>query len=1074
MKRENPLPINAGAYRFFDLVVRYRWLVIIACFLVIGSIGRYLPTMTKDTTPEAFVPKGSSALAFRDHVEEVFGLKDPMVVAVASKHKDGIYTPRALALVDQLSRELGKIDGIDPERITSLATEKDIRGTRDGMLVEPFWETPPQSVAEAKAVKQRVEHFPLMLGTLAARDGSSTLIIAELMPNTNEEQVYRKLLAFTEKLKNDGALGDDLELHVAGQGAVSGYLSAYIAADASRLNPVAAIIITIVLLLAFRTVAGTVIPNIIVLGTVAVGLGSMAAAGVPMYVITNSLPVILIGIAVCDAIHIFSQYYDELGQNPELSGREAVVRAMSVMWRPVTLTTLTTVAGFVGLSLAASLPPMQSYGIFAAIGIMAAWVWTLLLLPALLSLFKPRVKSLQKRAKAPQNDLISRALAGLAGLVARQPRRVLLATALVLVAAVVGASRVEFNDQRIQSFQQGEPLRVADSVINTSLDGTYYLDVAITTPEPEDLFKPENLRKIETLQNWMETQGGLNNTTSIVDYIKQMHQAVNEGNPQYYALPDDPALIAQYFLLYSASSEPTDFEDKIDFDYRLAHIRGQLADDNFQTVEPIVLGLKSHLANEFNSPSIKGNTTGALDLSYSWLAPLAGNTAAGMAVALILVLLASTLFFRSLTLGLIATTPVACSVLMVFAIMGYAGIWIGVGTSMFAAIAIGLGVDFAIHTIDRLRSLIRDQGLSYEQAVATLLPSTGRALLFNLLALALGFGVLMTSTVPPLQDFGLLVAIAVLTSFLISVTGMTSLIGVLRPRALFSQQDVVDIEVTAIHSQQGFIRPGLLSLIATVAVLSLALPAAATETIDADTVMKAVDARPEGLTQRSRLTLELTDRHGRTRVQETISLRKYYGDDKRQAMYYLEPTNVRDTAFLTYDYADPKRDDDQWLYLPAIRKTRRISASDRGDYFLGTDLTYEDLKRQNKVSLDDWNFSLIGEAELDGLKTIVIEGLPANEAIAEELGYGRAVWHIDPLSQTIRKTENWDTQGNKLKTARFEQISQVDGIWTAHEIIVENHKTGHQTRLRLSDISYNIALDDAVFEERSLRRGYRQ
>ena len=1076
---------DSTATRFFRRLLRWRWLVIAGCILTIGAVGRFLPTMTKDTTPEAFVPKDSPALAYRDHVESVFGLKDPMVIAVTADGEHGIYTPEALQMVDRLTRALATIEGIDPDGITSLATEKDIRGTRDGMLVEPFWETPPQTITEAQSIRARVELFPLMLGTLAARDGSGTLVIAETLPDADGEQVYHALLTLTEQLKLDGQqqgwLGNDVQLHVAGQGAVSGYLSAYIAADASRLNPIAALIITVILLLAFRSVAGTLLPNLIVLGTVAVGLGSMAATDVPMYVITNSLPVILIGIAVCDSIHIFSQYYDELAAEPGLSGREAVARAMGAMWRPVTLTTLTTVAGFLGLSLAASLPPMQSYGIFAAIGILAAWAWTLLLLPALLSLFRPRFKPAADKP-ARKAGLAENIMATAGGMVARHPDRILMATAVLFLLALGGVSRIEFNDQRIHSFQEQEPLRIADGVINQRFDGTYYLDVAIETPQPEDLFLPQNLRKIEALQNWMEQQNGIHNTTSIVDYIKQMHQALHEGDPAYYAVPDAPTLIAQYFLLYSASGDPGDFEQEVDYDYRQAHVRGQLTHDNFQDVEPLVLGLKQYLKEQFNSPAIQGNSTGAIDLSYSWLKPLAGNTAAGMALALILVLVSATVFFRSPVLGLIATLPVAFSVLMVFAIMGYTGIWIGIGTSMFAAIAIGLGVDFAIHTIDRLRALIRDQQLDFGEAVAILFPTTGRALLFNLLALALGFGVLMTSKVPPLQDFGLLVAIAVLTSFVISMTTMTALIGVLRPQALFGQTQAPAPKQPTPLAQQGFVSIGLLKILAAVSLLAFTVPALA-ELNDTDhgsdkaagqAIMQAVDARPEGITQKAQLTLELTDRRGRKRVQQTMVLRKYYGDDKRQVLYYLEPSNVRNTAFLTYDYANPATEDEQWLYLPALRKTRRISASDRGDYFLGTDLTYEEMKRQNKISLQDWHFTRIGEAEIDGINTLVVEGVPISEQVADELGYGRARWHIDPATATIRRSENFDTQGNPLKTATFSSIRKVDDIWTVHEITVDNHKTGHQTHLLVTDVAYEIPLDDDRFEERSLRRGVRQ
>ena len=123
----------------------------------------------------------------------------------------------------------------------------------------------------------------------------------------------------------------------------------------------------------------------------------------------------------------------------------------------------------------------------------------------------------------------------------------------------------------------------------------------------------------------------------------------------------------------------------------------------------------------------------------------------------------------------------------------------------------------------------------------------------------------------------------------------------------------------------------------------LALPAIAQDTLTGDEIVAQMNARDDGNYVTRGFSIELTDRSGKTRTEKTIAYRRYFGDEKRTIIFYTEPTRVRGTGFLTYDYADPAIDDDQWLYLPALRKVRRISASDRGDYFLGTDFTYEEI-----------------------------------------------------------------------------------------------------------------------------------
>jgi len=175
---------------------------------------------------------------------------------------------------------------------------------------------------------------------------------------------------------------------VAGEGAVAGYMGAYIDADAFRLDPVAGLVITLVCFVAFRMLRGTLLPNLVVAATAASALGLMAGAGVSFFVITNALPVVLIGIAVADSIHILSQYYEEVALHPEDTPHDVTVRTMLHMCRLVTLTSLTTMAGFLGLYFASLMPPMQYFGLFAMIGVGVAWVYSLTVVPAVLSLLR--------------------------------------------------------------------------------------------------------------------------------------------------------------------------------------------------------------------------------------------------------------------------------------------------------------------------------------------------------------------------------------------------------------------------------------------------------------------------------------------------------------------------------------------------------------------------------------------------------------------------------------------------------------------------------------------------------------
>jgi len=258
---------------------------------------------------------------------------------------------------------------------------------------------------------------------------------------------------------------------------------------------------------------------------------------------------------------------------------------------------------------------------------------------------------------------------------------------------------------------------------------------------------------------------------------------------------------------------------------------------------------------------------------------------------------------------------------------------------------------------------------------------------------------------------------------------------------------------------------------ALISALASLMPTMAAALPSGDAIMQQVNARDEGQSVSRNLLMEMTDRSGKTRTRNTRSFRKYYGEEKRTVLFYLSPSNVKDTGFLTYDYPEADRDDDQWLYLPAMRKVRRISASNRGDYFLGTDFTYEDIKKESKVSIEDYSRKTLREEVLDGIKTYVVESTPINQDIAKELGYGRVLQWVDPAIWMIRKAEFWDVRGDALKTIYFHDIRQVQGIWTAHRLEAINHKTGHNTIFTFSDIDYLAGVKDKIFTKRTLKRG---
>jgi hypothetical protein len=236
-------------------------------------------------------------------------------------------------------------------------------------------------------------------------------------------------------------------------------------------------------------------------------------------------------------------------------------------------------------------------------------------------------------------------------------------------------------------------------------------------------------------------------------------------------------------------------------------------------------------------------------------------------------------------------------------------------------------------------------------------------------------------------------------------------------------------------------------------------------------IAQRINARDDGTTVAQTVIMELIDRRGNRRLREPRGFRKDHEAVRRTVIFFQRPKNVKGTAFLTFDYPERDRDDDQWLYLPALRKVRRISAADRGSYFLGTDFTYEDIKQGTKVGVADYSWKTVGEEVVDGRGCYVVEAIPVSQKVAKELGYGRARLWVDPQIWMARKGEFWDVRGNPLKSVFTQEIRQVQGIWTTHRFEAHNHKTGHRSIFKVQEVDYQGAVDDELFTQRALQRG---
>jgi hypothetical protein len=243
---------------------------------------------------------------------------------------------------------------------------------------------------------------------------------------------------------------------------------------------------------------------------------------------------------------------------------------------------------------------------------------------------------------------------------------------------------------------------------------------------------------------------------------------------------------------------------------------------------------------------------------------------------------------------------------------------------------------------------------------------------------------------------------------------------------------------------------------------------------DARAIMERVDARDDGDNRTADMQMILIDKKGAERRRQLGTFIKDKGEDTLRLMFFLEPADVRNTGFLTWDYDDAAKDDDQWLYLPALKKTKRIASSDKSNAFMGSDLNYSDMTSRNLEDFDFQFYKKRKEMEIEGKKVWVIEAIPRSKKIIDETGYKKSLLFVRDDIDFVVRGINWEKSGDYIKYMEIKKLEKIDGIWVATETHVKktlNKKAVHRTVLRLRDIKFNQPLEEAFFSTRQLEKG---
>lgn len=1037
--------------RYIRWVTRHPLLVIVAALMVTALAVFQARSIKIVIDTNKMMPQSNTYVAASNDIEKIFGSKHVVVVGIRPKQGD-VWQPSVLDKVQTMTDAFRQVPGVVKDNLLSLSARraKSIAGHDDGLVVTPLMGRVPTNEAEMQALKQRVASNPVYRDTIVSADGQMAAIIVEF---ADEPAGFRAIMDKVQPVI-DAANDGNVDIRVGGLPNFLSKVETY-SERMGILLPIAFAILCTILYVAFRTRQGMLLPLITALLAVAWGVGVMGASGIPMDVFNATTPILILAVASGHAVQLLKRYYEEyeaLSARGLLTAtecnREAVVRSL-VKVGPVMIAAGSVAAlGFFSL-VVFEISTVRTFGIFTGLGILAALMLELSFIPALRSVLPPPAARGKSDGGTAVWGWLVRRIDDWVGQ-ARGRRLIYAGTAVLVGAAVGGAVQIVEDNSVKRYFAGSESFQQDDQELNERLGGTNTVFLLIEGTAPDAIKDPTVLRAMADMQDFLSRQPGVGKTLSLADFVRRMNRAMHADAPEFDVVPDDVGLISQYLLLYSMSGEPGDFDSYVDYQYQRAKLTAFVKTDSTAYAEDLIAKIREQARQTF-PPGVTVRIGGSAPQDQALNEAMVQDKLLNIAQIAGVVLVISSLIFRSVFAGLLVLLPLLLTVLFNFGLMGWSGILLNIPTSLTSAMAVGIGADYAIYLIFRLREeLAREPDARL--AVRRVLFTAGEAILFVATAVAAGYGVLLLSPGFYIHMWlAILIASAMLVSALAALLLIPALVLSLRPSFMFGPRGV-DRPAPAAGSVVGA---------ALVALCMAGADDSRAAELDLHKLMERNAIVTKVPNSRAEATFTLVNKDGQERVRKVVGLTRLdaNGIDNQRVTRFVAPPDVKGTVSLMLEHT--ARDDDMWVYLPALKKVRRLVSNNKKDSFVGTDFSYADVIGYRVA---EWSYRLQGEEAMDGQPCWVIEATPRSEDVKRDSGYAKRLNWIRKDNAMTARAEYWDEGGQKLKVSTYKDIRLVDkerDRWQAMVLEAANLQTGHRTIIRFDryDVNLDVAAD---------------
>jgi hypothetical protein len=809
-----------------------RWKIWLGLLLLVVALAYRLPSLKIELSADAFLEEDDPYKVVYDRFKENFGGDD--FIYIVYKAKDGdVFSESSLKAVKGIQDELlyatinlkeGESSVMDHivdvqtlNNVNYMEVEGDTLRSRDFI-----GEDIPTTLEEREKIRQqalRHKDYPLFylskdsqyggilirtdFGTFpvggnefSGEDPSGPIMEPGNAPNQGNQRVryqstdiaeYAKLMAEVNKILQKPEYTHAFDFHPVGNPVIMAFFNDVLNVEMETILDLAILLMFVILFMIFRSFSAVVWPLVIIILSSVMTLGFMGWFGIPMTMMAPILILLIFVIGIAVSVHILSGY--RFFRESQYDHRQALRAVYSKSGPACLLTSITTSIGLMSL-IFIDMPPIRGFGIGGAIGVMLAFVVTILLLPLMLDLWKPisrkRLLKIQEgKIKLAETSLVQKFLQKVGPFSYRHPVIVVVVFLIMTAIAGYGVTKLRVDSNLIEAVDDSLSIKTDYYLVDKVMGGTQNMEVFLKFETENALKDVLVLNAIESLQETLKTDfpNYVVRAESIVNVVKTTYQQLNGNREDHYMIPQDPTMLAQTLLLF----ENANLEDRqrlVTDDYRYARISIRLYHygsldylEFFEKAEEKLTTAFEPVHNKY--PEMKVELTGGVSLLMrfadliSW-AQIESFTQAFIVISLILLIV-----FGSLKLGFIAIIPNIFPVLVTFGVMGFFGVPLDADTIMIAPIIIGIAVDDTIHFLTHYRiGLLKTN--SIKEAINGSIREAGQAIVFSTLVLVIGFGILVISNHKGLAHFGYLIGIAFTSALLSDLLFLPSLCTLLK------------------------------------------------------------------------------------------------------------------------------------------------------------------------------------------------------------------------------------------------------------------------------------------------------